>query len=100
MNKDEKGTAAGTQEKAAASKAGEYKKPHVYCGPSVRGVARQYNVYSGGLPGPLLALMETHPAARALTVPVEKFAETRRALETPGTAQAILYAKLKEELEG
>lgn len=100
MNKDEKAAVAGTQEKAAANKAGAYKKPHVYCGPSVRGVAKQYNVYSGGLPGPLMELMEAHPAARALTVPVEKFAETRRALETPGTAQAVLYAKLKKELEG
>ena len=54
----------------------------VYCGPTVRGVAKQY----------------IHPEAGELVVDVERFAETRKRLETAGTAEAILYGKIKSEL--
>ena len=33
-----------------------------------------------------------------LVVDVERFAETRKRLETAGTAEAILYGKIKSEL--
>ena len=52
----------------------------VYCGPTVRGVAKQYTVFHGGIPD------------------VERFAETRKRLETAGTAETILYGKIKSEL--
>lgn len=70
----------------------------VYCGPSVKHLVRQYAVYSSGLPAPVAEFVEAHKAAKALTVPLERFAATRCALETPGTAEAILYAQLKKEL--
>ena len=41
---------------------------------------------------------ERHPEVKALLVPVEQFAETRRKMETAGTAEAILYHKIKSEL--
>lgn len=72
----------------------------VYCGPSVRGIARQYTVYTGGLPQEAKAFIAQHKAAKALFVPLEQFAKTRRALETAGTAEAIIYQKIKEELKG
>ena len=70
----------------------------VYCGPSVRAVARQFTVYSGELPEPLEDFIRDHPAAAGLLVPVGSFAQTRRNLETPGTSEAILYDKVKSEL--
>lgn len=74
-------------------------KPCVYCGPSVRGVARQYTVYaSGNTPAALDEFVKQHPAAKNLLVPVERFAQTRKALETAGTAESILYNKIKNEL--
>lgn len=72
--------------------------PCVYCGPSVRNVARQYTTFQGGLTEELKNYIKAHPAARRLIVPVAKFAITRRRLETPGTAEAIIYKKLKAEL--
>lgn len=72
--------------------------PCVYCGPTVRGVVKQYTVYCGGIPEVLEAFIKAHPAARALLVSVERFAETRRKMETAGTAEAILYQKIKSEL--
>ena len=73
----------------------EHKTPCVYCGPSVRGVARQYTVYaSGNTPAALDEFVKQHPAAKNLLVPVERFAQTRKALETAGTAESILYNKI------
>lgn len=99
-------TAARTAEKQeereapAAPKSARGKKtgPQVYCGPTVRGVAKQYTVYSGGIPEELAHFIQTHPEAAGLVVPVEKFAQTRRKMETAGTAEAILYHKIKTEL--
>ena len=70
----------------------------VYCGPTVRGVAKQYTVFHGGIPEALEAFIAIHPEAGELVVDVERFAETRKRLETAGTAEAILYGKIKSEL--
>ena len=70
----------------------------VYCGPTVHGVAKQYTVFHGGIPEALEDFSERHPEVKALLVPVEQFAETRRKMETAGTAEAILYHKIKSEL--
>lgn len=72
--------------------------PCVYCGPSVRGVARQYTTYQGGIPKELKAFIREHPLVRRLIVHPGKFAVVRQRLETPGTAEAIIYKKLKAEL--
>ena len=72
--------------------------PCVYCGPSVRGVARQYTTYQGGIPDPLKEFIKEHPAARGLIVPASRFAIVRKRLETRGTAESIIYKKLKDEL--
>ena len=85
-------------ERAALAPSGPRCDSFVYCGPSVRGVAKRYKVYSGGLPTELVAFSERHPAARGLIVPLEQFAETRAKLETPGTAEAVLYHVLEREI--
>lgn len=70
----------------------------VYCGPSVRGVARQYNVYHEALPAPLKKFIKDHPAAKGLVVPLERFPETRRRLDSADSAESILFSKVKKEL--
>lgn len=88
-------------EAAEVKEAGtEAAKPccRVYCGPSVRGVARQCTVYPGELPEALRAFLNEHPAAAGLVVPIDLFAEVRRRVEIPGTAESILYNKIKSEL--
>lgn len=72
--------------------------PCVYCGPSVRGVARQFTVYTGGIPDALKEFIREHRAAKGLLVGVERFAQVRTRLETPGTAEAILFGKVRSEL--
>lgn len=85
---------------AAEPKPAKTKKPgaRVYCGPSVRNVVRQYTVYNGDIPDALDAFLTAHPLASNLLVPLDAFAETRRKLETKGTAEAILYQKVKSDL--
>ena len=94
-------TAHGTEEATTAQAMPETHKAQttrVYCGPSVRGVARQFTVYSGELPVALRAFMQKHPAAQALVVSVDAFAKTRSRISIPGTAEQILYNKIKSEL--
>ena len=70
----------------------------VYCGPTIRGVARQYTVFEGGIPAKLEELAEGNAAIRSLIVPMDKFAATRMKVEKAGTAENILYNKVKKVL--
>ena len=72
--------------------------PCVYCGPTVRGVARQYTTYQGGIPDTLRDFIKEHPDARQLIVSTAQFPAYRRRLDTPGTAEAKLYKRVKEQL--
>jgi hypothetical protein len=88
-------------EQDAAAEVDEFSdlpNPCVYCGPSVRGVARQYTTYQGGIPKELKAFLQAHPAAKRLIVPTSQFAGIRKKLETHGTAEEIVYKKVKSEL--
>ena len=91
-------TAEIAQEAAEQAEKPKLHKPCVYCGPSVRGVARQYTVYAGEIPDALADFIKAHPAAKGLLVSVERFAQVRSNLGKSGTAEAILYQKIKSEL--
>lgn len=90
--------AKSTKGKTTETAAGAENTPKVYCGPSVRGVVRQYTVFTGEIPEMLAEFIKEHPAAGALIVPTERFAEVRKSLETKGTAEAILYKQIRSEL--
>ena len=72
--------------------------PCVYCGPTVRGVARQYTTFQGGIPDALGDFIKEHPEARQLIVSTAQFPAMRRRLDAPGTAEAKLYKQVKEML--
>ena len=72
--------------------------PCVYCGPSVRNVARQFTVYHGGTPDALKEFIKEHRAARGLLVSVERSSQVRKRLETPGTGEFILFQKVRAEI--
>ncbi|MDE6455323.1 MAG: hypothetical protein K2L38_05345, partial [Dysosmobacter sp.] len=72
--------------------------PCVYCGPTVRGVARQYTTYQGGIPDTLRDFIKEHPEARQLIVSTAQFPAMRKRLDTPGTAEVKLYKRVKEQL--
>jgi len=70
--------------------------PCVYCGPSVKGVARQYTTYQGGIPDAMRKFIKEHPAALRLIVSTGKFQAMRKRLETRGTPEEKLYKALKD----
>lgn len=71
----------------------------VYCGPTIPGVAHRFTVFSGGiLPEALQEFVTKHPAARGLIADIDKLTEMRLKVETPGTAENILYKQIKSNL--
>lgn len=69
----------------------------VYCGPTVKGVCKQFTVYAGELPLDMEQYVSTRPGARALLVNPERFPEVRKNLNEQGSAEAILYQELLTE---
>ena len=70
----------------------------VYCGPSIKGIATQYTVFAGGIPETMGRLMEKYPTMKSLMVPIDKFAETRKKLNTKESAQALIYAQIETQI--
>lgn len=87
-----------THSAPAAEKTAKQSGTVVYCGPSVKGVAKQYTVFHGGVPAPLKEFADKHPAAKTLIVPLEKFAQMRVRLETPGSIEASLFEQVKQQI--
>ena len=88
-----------TEQETERDEFADIPNPCVYCGPSVRNVVRQYTTYMGGIPEPVKEFVRAHPLVRGLIIPTGRFAAVRKRLETNGTAEAILYKKLKDELK-
>jgi len=84
---------------AEATTAAAKVEHQVYCGPSVRGVARQYTVYTDGLTDELEEFLTAHPLAKSLVVPLSKFAATRMHLEKSDSAESKIMRALEKELE-
>ena len=89
---------AHTQEEPERDILEGIQNPCVYCGPIVRGVARQYTTYQGGIPDALRDFIKDHPEARQLVVSTAEFPAMRKRLDTPGTAEAKLYKQVKEQI--
>lgn len=94
-------TEATVENPPAVKKAGKKEKKGacVYCGPSIRNVTKQFTVYAEGkIPDALALFIKEHPETKNLLVPIEQFAAIRKRLQTVGTAEAILYNKIRSEL--
>ena len=89
---------APTQEAPERDVLAGIQNPCVYCGPTVRGVARQYTTFQGGIPDALRDFIREHPEARGLIVSTAQFPAMRRRLDTTGTAEAKLYKRVKEQI--
>ena len=94
MSEEKNVAEAKTAAKAAENKKCSWPSPCMWCGPSVKGVAAQYTVFTE-MPKQLEALVEQIPAARGLVVALDKFPQVRRALEWVGSKESKLYTKVK-----
>ena len=91
-----------TAKKQTKPEAPAVKKPEtlVYCGPTVRNVAKQFAVYNGDLPAALADFLSEHPAAKPLVVPVQQFAAMRRDVQATGTPQHTIYQSVFRDING
>lgn len=72
-------------------KAAEAAGTVVYCGPSIKGVARQYAAYNNGIPEGLKQAAEKNKILAALIVPLEDLPEAMRQLRQKSGRIYTLY---------
>lgn len=72
-------------------KAAEAAGTVVYCGPSIKGVARQYTAYNNGIPEGLKQAAEKNKILTALIVPLEDLPEAMRQLRQKSGRIYTLY---------
>ena len=72
-------------------KAAEAAGTVVYCGPSIKGVARQYIAYNNGIPEGLKQAAEKNKILAALIVPLEDLPEAMRQLRQRSGRIYTLY---------
>ena len=72
-------------------KAAEAAGTVVYCGPSIKGVARQYTAYNNGIPEGLKQVAEKNKILAALIVPLEDLPEAMRQLRQRSGRIYTLY---------
>lgn len=72
-------------------KAAEAAGTVVYCGPSIKGVARQYTAYNNGIPEGLKQAAEKNKILAALIVPMEDLPEAMRQLRQKSGRIYTLY---------
>lgn len=75
------------------------KKTVVYIGPTIKNVVSTGTIYNNGLPEPLKKEMEKLPMIGSLLIPVDRLAAAQKELATPGSALAIIYAKVNDRRE-
>lgn len=66
----------------------------MYIGPTVRGVVKYGDTFSGGIPERLKKLAGAKPVVRNLIVPLSGITEAVKESNTEGTALAIAYDKV------
>lgn len=72
-------------------KAAEAAGTVVYCGPSIKGVARQYTAYNNGIPEGLKQAAEKNKILAAMIVPLEDLPEAMRQLRQRSGRIYTLY---------
>ena len=63
----------------------------VYCGPPIKGVARQFTAYNHGIPEGLKAATEKNKVLAAMIVPLEELPEAMRQLRQKSGRIHTLY---------
>lgn len=77
-------------------KAAEAAGTVVYCGPSIKGVARQYTAYNNGIPEGLKQAAEKNKILAALIVPLEDLPEAMRQLRQKSGRMYTLYKAVQD----
>lgn len=88
-----------TKTKQTAKSEAVQKKTVVYIGPTIKSVVSTGTIYNNGLPESLKKEIEKFPLIGSLLIPVDELAAAQKELATPGSALAIIYAKVNDRRE-
>lgn len=72
--------------------------PLVYCGPTIKGIVKQYTSFTDNIPDALAEKAQAVPAIRALIVPLGALAQTRLALGNQGSPESIIFSTIQKSL--
>ncbi len=81
----------------AKTKKAEQATPVVYCGPSIRGVAKQYTTYTNGIPTALAEAITRQPAMEGLVVPLDQLPEAMKNLRSGTGHISHLYRLVQKK---
>ena len=95
MSSNKKNAVRKTVKPAAAVKAAKVAEPLMYVGPTIRGVAIQNRVYTE-IPGTAKTAMAECPLLANLFVPVEKYTEVEKQLDTGKGGFYVAYTAALE----
>lgn len=95
---EKKETAAKETAKTAAVTAAPAKSTGtvVWCGPTVRGVARQFTPFTGGVPQRVEEFIKKYPAAAGLCVPLKDFAKVRANIVAGKGVESALVRRISQ----
>lgn len=84
-----------TKAKAKPQQAAEKVESMAYCGPSIRGIATQYQVFINGIPSELKEAISKKPVLAAFIVPLAEMPEVRRSINSGAGKWAALFESVK-----
>lgn len=81
--------------KPLRTQAAEHTESLAYCGPSIRGIAAQYQVFTNGIPNELAEAVNKKPVLAAFIVPLAEMPEVRKSINAGVGKWAALYKNAK-----
>lgn len=72
----------------------------VYCGPTLKGIVKQFTVFTNGLPTAVDELIAKNPVVGNLVIPVDELAAFRAELKTPGSAASVIFTEASKIIKG
>lgn len=72
-----------------------------YCAPPIRGICATGTIFADGqLPAAVQALAARISEVKKLIVPIEKYADTMRALKDPASRESYIYRRIQAKIRG
>jgi len=72
----------------------------VYCGPTIIGVAKQYSIYTNGIPATLEAKAREIPALSVLVLPLDELPAARAQLRSGAGQIFAIYTEVQRIIKG
>lgn len=72
----------------------------IYCGPTIAGIAKQFTVYTNGIPAALSSKATDIPAISALVISIDELPKAREQLRSGKGSLYAIYAEVQQIIKG